>query len=123
MNADGAAGEGATPAASGRGGRARGRAAGKNGNGATLGFEATLWLAADELRSNMDAAEYKYVVLGLICLNHSSDAVSERHVTQVIATSLGAARAQSSVGQSATKFGRVFSDANDHSIGRSAAVQ
>jgi hypothetical protein len=31
---------------------------------AQLGFEATLWLAADKLRSNMDAAEYKHVVLG-----------------------------------------------------------
>jgi nitric oxide reductase NorD protein len=29
-----------------------------------LGFEAKLWLAADKLRNNMDAAEYKHVVLG-----------------------------------------------------------
>jgi type I restriction enzyme M protein len=35
-------------------------------NGATLGFEAILWAAADKLRNNMDAAEYKHVVLGLI---------------------------------------------------------
>lgn len=35
-------------------------------NSATLGFEATLWAAADKLRNNMDAAEYKHVVLGLI---------------------------------------------------------
>jgi hypothetical protein len=35
-------------------------------NGATLGFEAMLWAAADKLRNNMDAAEYKHVVLGLI---------------------------------------------------------
>jgi hypothetical protein len=28
-------------------------------NGATLGFEQTLWQAADKLRNNMDAAEYK----------------------------------------------------------------
>jgi hypothetical protein len=33
---------------------------------ANLGFEAKLWLAADKLRNNMDAAEYKHVVLGLI---------------------------------------------------------
>jgi type I restriction-modification system DNA methylase subunit len=33
---------------------------------ATIGFEAKLWLAADKLRNNMDAAEYKHVVLGLI---------------------------------------------------------
>lgn len=35
-------------------------------NGANLGFEKKLWLAADKLRSNMDAAEYKHIVLGLI---------------------------------------------------------
>jgi len=33
---------------------------------AHLGFEAKLWLAADKLRNNMDASEYKHVVLGLI---------------------------------------------------------
>ena len=35
---------------------------------ATIGFEAKLWLAADKLRNNMDAAEYKHVVLELIFL-------------------------------------------------------
>lgn len=35
-------------------------------NGANLGFEATLWAAADKLRNNMDAAEYKHIVQGLI---------------------------------------------------------
>ena len=34
-----------------------------------IGFEEKLWQAADKLRSNMDAAEYKHVVLGLIFLN------------------------------------------------------
>lgn len=48
-------------------------------NGATLGFEATLWAAADKLRNNMDAAEYKHVVLGLIFLKYISDAFEERH--------------------------------------------
>ena len=38
----------------------------KKANGAKLGFEQKLWAAADKLRSNMDAAEYKHVVLGLI---------------------------------------------------------
>ncbi len=33
---------------------------------APLGLEAQLWAAADALRNNMDAAEYKHVVLGLI---------------------------------------------------------
>jgi type I restriction enzyme M protein len=45
-----------------------------NGNGATLGFEAKLWQAADALRNNMDAAEYKHVLLGLIFLKYISDA-------------------------------------------------
>jgi type I restriction enzyme M protein len=46
-------------------------------NGATLGFEKELWRAADALRSNMDAAEYKHVVLGLIFLKYISDAFEE----------------------------------------------
>jgi type I restriction enzyme M protein len=37
-------------------------------NTTTVGFEQRLWDAADKLRSNMDAAEYKHVVLGLIFL-------------------------------------------------------
>ncbi|MEM3486585.1 MAG: class I SAM-dependent DNA methyltransferase [Candidatus Methanomethyliaceae archaeon] len=48
-------------------------------NGAILGFEQTLWLAADKLRNNMDAAEYKHVVLGLIFLKYISDAFEERY--------------------------------------------
>ena len=40
------------------------RARAKRGNGATLGFEATLWAAADKLRGHTDAAEYEHVVLG-----------------------------------------------------------
>jgi type I restriction enzyme M protein len=46
-------------------------------NGANLGFEQTLWQAADKLRGNMDAAEYKHVVLGLIFLKYISDAFQE----------------------------------------------
>ena len=45
-----------------------------NGNGANVGFEDKLWKAADKLRNNMDAAEYKHVVLGLIFLKYISDA-------------------------------------------------
>lgn len=44
---------------------------------AHLGFEAKLWLAADKLRNNMDAAEYKHVVLGLIFLKYISDSFEE----------------------------------------------
>lgn len=43
-----------------------------------LGFEATLWQAADKLRSNMDAAEYKHVVLGLVFLKFVSEALAPR---------------------------------------------
>ena len=52
---------------------------GGNSNGANLGFEATLWAAADKLRNNMDAAEYKHVVLGLIFLKYISDAFDEHY--------------------------------------------
>jgi type I restriction enzyme M protein len=48
-------------------------------SGATLGFEAKLWLTADKLRNNMDAAEYKHVVLGLIFLKYISDTFEEHH--------------------------------------------
>jgi type I restriction enzyme M protein len=47
---------------------------------ANLGFEAKLWAAADALRNNMDAAEYKHVVLGLIFLKYISDAFDAKHV-------------------------------------------
>src|SRR5664280_1114632 len=47
--------------------------------GSALGFEATLWATADKLRGNMDAAEYKHVVLGLIFLKYISDAFEEKH--------------------------------------------
>ncbi|HPC52491.1 MAG TPA: class I SAM-dependent DNA methyltransferase [Verrucomicrobiota bacterium] len=46
---------------------------------ANLGFECKLWRAADAMRSNMDAAEYKHVVLGLIFLKYISDAFEEQH--------------------------------------------
>lgn len=49
---------------------------GKSNNG-DLGFEAKLWQAADKMRNNMDAAEYKHVVLGLIFLKYISDVFSE----------------------------------------------
>lgn len=38
-----------------------------------------LWKAADKLRKNMDAAEYKHVVLGLIFLKYISDAFEEQY--------------------------------------------
>ena len=45
-----------------------------NQQGASLGFEAKLFLAADKLRGSMDASEYKHVALGLIFLKYISDA-------------------------------------------------
>ncbi len=48
-----------------------------NTSTATIGFEAKLWLTADKLRNNMDAAEYKHVVLGLIFLKYISDTFEE----------------------------------------------
>lgn len=42
-------------------------------------IEAKLWQAADKLRNNMDAAEYKHVVLGLIFLKYISDAFEAKH--------------------------------------------
>src|SRR5437870_3809851 len=50
----------------------------RNATNATLGFESKLWDAADLLRNNMDPAEYKHVVLGLLFLKYISDAFAER---------------------------------------------
>jgi type I restriction enzyme M protein len=49
----------------------------KNGNGTEEPLEKQLWKAADKLRKNIDAAEYKHVVLGLIFLKYISDAFEE----------------------------------------------
>ncbi len=48
-------------------------------NGESSGLEAKLWAAADALRNNMDAAEYKHIVLGLIFLKYISDAFEAKH--------------------------------------------
>ena len=45
-------------------------------------LEKRVWDAADALRNNMDAAEYKHVVLGLMFLTYRSDAVEHSH-TQI----------------------------------------
>ena len=62
----------------------------KSDSSATIGFEAKLWLAADKLRNNMDAAEYKHVVLGLIFLKYISDSFDEQHTKLVAQKSEGA---------------------------------
>jgi len=60
----------------------RGRKAAVSENTATVpagsAIAATLWAAADKLRGNMDAAEYKHVALGLIFLKYISDRFDER---------------------------------------------
>jgi len=48
-------------------------------NSANVGFEKQLWDAACILRGNMDASEYKQVVLGLIFLKYISDKFEERY--------------------------------------------
>jgi len=48
-----------------------------NSNGA--GFESTLWLSADKMRKNIDAAEYKHIALGLIFLKYISDSFESLH--------------------------------------------
>lgn len=65
----------AAPARRGRRPKAESTA---NGGG-DLGFEDKLFKAADKLRNNMDAAEYKHVVLGLVFLKYISDAFEELH--------------------------------------------
>lgn len=42
-------------------------------------LEKQLWKTADKLRKNIDAAEYKHIVLGLIFLKYISDAFEELH--------------------------------------------
>lgn len=52
----------------------------KNEGAANLGFEQKLWFAADKLRGNMDASEYKHVILGLIFLKYISDSFEGRRL-------------------------------------------
>ena len=51
----------------------------KKNNGTEEPLEKQLWKAADKLRKNIDAAEYKHIVLGLIFLKYISDAFEELH--------------------------------------------
>jgi len=51
----------------------------RNNNNKEEPLEKQLWKAADKLRKNIDAAEYKHIVLGLIFLKYISDAFEELH--------------------------------------------
>src|SRR3989338_5932050 len=53
-------------------------------------LEKNLWKAADKLRKNMDAAEYKHIVLGLIFLKYISDAFEELYQKLLTQKSEGA---------------------------------
>ena len=48
-------------------------------NIADIGFEKQIWDAACVLRGNMDASEYKNVVLGLIFLKYISDRFDDKY--------------------------------------------
>ncbi len=48
-----------------------------NNNSKEEPIETQLWKAADKLRKNIDAAEYKHIVMGLIFLKYISDAFDE----------------------------------------------
>ena len=51
-------------------------------------FEDKLWKIADKLRNNMDAAEYKHVVLGLIFLKYISDVFPRAHTQKLYGDSI-----------------------------------
>ena len=48
-------------------------------NSSDIGFEKQIWDAACVLRGNMDASEYKSVVLGLIFLKYISDRFESKY--------------------------------------------
>ena len=50
-----------------------------NNTTANIGFEEKLWSAADKMRNNMDPAEYKHIILGLLFLKYISDAFDEQY--------------------------------------------
>lgn len=53
-----------------------GRKAAASSTSSTLqDLEKTLWATADKMRANMDPAEYKHIVLGLIFLKYISDSL------------------------------------------------
>ena len=62
----------------------------KKGNNTDEPLEKQLWKSADKLRKNIDAAEYKHIVLGLIFLKYISDAFEELYAKLKIEETNGA---------------------------------
>ena len=62
-------------------------------NTADIGFEKQIWDAACVLRGNMDASEYKSVVLGLIFLKYISDRFTDKY-DQLVADGDGFSKIQ-----------------------------
>ncbi|GAB1414875.1 class I SAM-dependent DNA methyltransferase [Paludibacter sp.] len=62
----------------------------KNVNTIEESLEKQLWKAADKLRKNIDAAEYKHIVLGLIFLKYISDAFEELFAKLQLEVEMGA---------------------------------
>ena len=62
----------------------------KENNKKSEPLEQTLFKAADKLRKNMDAAEYKHIVLGLIFLKYISDSFEALHQKLIAAKDEGA---------------------------------
>ena len=52
-------------------------------SGDVLEYEAKLWSMANEMRGNMDAAEYKHVALGLVFLKYISDGFKEHRASLI----------------------------------------
>src|SRR6516162_5416289 len=55
-----------------------------NSNGANVGFEAQLFLAADKIRKNLEPSDYKHVALGLIFLKYISNAFEAQHAALLV---------------------------------------
>ncbi len=51
----------------------------KSSNTADIGFEKQIWDSADILRGNVDASEYKHIILGLIFLKYISDKFEDKY--------------------------------------------
>ncbi len=70
-------------------------------------IQKTLWAAADKLRANMDAAEYKHIVLGLIFVKYISDtfAASPPTLSRAISTRIYAPTSSSPIRRSTSATG------------------